>query len=189
MFRLTRPSDAAIRAHLQRQAELPFSYPEVGATVDLDRAPARYRIDRNRSALGHGEACFEAARSASRNWRMFELGWAEICWPDSPIKDGAVVGVLAHTLGLWSLSACRIVYVIDEPDRFGFAYGTLPDHAGRGEERFLIEREPDGRVCYDLRAFSRPGLVITHLGYFWMRILQRRFARDSMAVMRNTVKP
>ena len=48
------------------------------------------------------------------------------------------MAVLARSLGLWWLNACRIVCVIDE-DRpvtgFGFAYGTLPDHAESGEER------------------------------------------------------
>ena len=41
--------------------------------------------------------------------------------------------------------------------RFGFAYGTLPDHAGSGEEGFLVEwgRE-EGSVWYDILALSRP---------------------------------
>jgi len=34
--------------------------------------------------------------------------------------------------GVWFLNAARIVYVIDEPRRFSFAYGTLPGHAERG---------------------------------------------------------
>lgn len=155
--------------------------------MDIDRAPTGYVVDRNRTRLGAGEATFNSAREALQNWRMFQLGWAEICWPTEPIKDGAVVGILARTLGIWSLSVCRIVYVIDDPNRFGFAYGTLADHVGCGEERFLIETEPDGSVWYDLRAFSRAGLLLTRIGYPWMRVLQRRFARESMAVMREAV--
>ena len=38
--------------------------------------------------------------------------------------------------------------------RFGFAYGTLPGHGGSGEERFLIERDRDDGVWYDILAFS-----------------------------------
>jgi uncharacterized protein (UPF0548 family) len=29
---------------------------------------------------------------------------------------------------------CRVVYVLDEPERRGFAYGTLPGHPESGEE-------------------------------------------------------
>ena len=44
-------------------------------------------------------------------------------------------GAWPALLGLWWLNACRIVYVVDEAGpvtRFGFAYGTLPGHAGSG---------------------------------------------------------
>lgn len=50
----------------------------------------------------------------------------------------------------------RVVYVIDEPDRKGFAYGTLPGHAEHGEEAFVVDRTPDGSVWLTIRAFSRP---------------------------------
>ena len=73
------------------------------------------------------------------------------------------MAVIARRLGLWWLNACRIVYVVDEPgpvSRYGFAYGTLPDHAGSGEERFLVEWDrASGEVWYDILAFSRPQLA------------------------------
>ncbi len=51
---------------------------------------------------------------------------------------------------------CRVVYAIDEPDRRGFDYGTLPDHPECGEEAFIIERHADGTVSFTITAFSRP---------------------------------
>jgi hypothetical protein len=45
------------------------------------------------------------------------------------------VAVLARSLGLWWLNACRIVSVVNEDGpgkRFGFAYGTLPFGEGGG---------------------------------------------------------
>lgn len=68
--------------------------------------------------------------------------------------------------------------------RFGFAYGTLPDHAGSGEERFLIEwdREDDS-VWYDILAFSRLRHFLARLGYPWVRRVQKKFGRESAAVM------
>src|SRR5439155_27229575 len=113
-----------------------------------------YTIDHNRALLGHGASVFERACGALRRWEMFNLGWVQLCWPSTPIALGATVGVLVHVLRLWSLNACRVVYTLDDEGEvklFGFAYGTLPDHAERGEERFSIqwERRNDS-VWYDL---------------------------------------
>ena len=107
--------------------------------------------------------------------------------PETPIRTGEVVAVVARRVGLWWLSACRVVYVVDEPGpvgRYGFAYGTLPDHAGSGEERFLVEWDrASGEVWYDVLAFSRPQWLLTRLGYRYMRRLQKRFGRESAAAM------
>jgi uncharacterized protein (UPF0548 family) len=35
----------------------------------------------------------------------------------------------------------RVVAVADEPDRCGFAYGTLPEHEVCGEEAFVVARD------------------------------------------------
>lgn len=97
------------------------------------------------------------------------------------------MAVAARRVGLSWWSACRVVYVVDEPgsvSRHGFAYGTLPDHAGTGEERFLVEWDRvTGEVWYDILAFSRPHFVLTRLGYPYLRRLQKRFGKESAAAM------
>ena len=99
--------------------------------------------------------------------------------------------MIARLFGHWWLNACRIVYVVDEEGpvtRFGFAYGTLPQHAESGEERFTVEwREADGAVWYDILAFSRPRQLLARAGYPFARRLQKRFARDSAAAMQRAV--
>jgi uncharacterized protein (UPF0548 family) len=50
----------------------------------------------------------------------------------------------------------RVVYVVDEPGRCGFAYGTLPGHSERGEEVFIVSMAEDGTVTFEATAFSRP---------------------------------
>jgi len=80
------------------------------------------------------------------------------------------------------------VYVVDEATRFGFAYGTLPDHAESGEERFLVERTADGVVWYDIRVFSRPNQFLARLVAPLARHLQDQFRRDSSAAMVRAVK-
>ena len=184
MLRIRKPDDATIRAFLDAQRSLPFTHDAVGST--RGEPPAGYVVDHNRAPLGAGQATFHRAADALRQWRMFDLGWVELCWPGTPIEARATVGILARVLGLWSLMACRIVYVIDETApvrRLGFAYGTLPEHAERGEERFTVELQPDGRVWYDLLAFSRPKALHARAGLPLTRSLQKRFARDSMAAM------
>jgi uncharacterized protein (UPF0548 family) len=185
MLLFRQPSPSTIRDFLATQARLDFTYSAVGATAALP--PAGYVVDRTRIKLGEGEEIFAAAQAALRRWEHFRLGWVETWPPDTPIKVGQVVAVLARNLGVWWLNACRIVSVVDEDGpvkRFGFAYGTLPDHAESGEERFLIEWDrASGSVWYDILAFSRPRHVLARLGYPWVRRVQKRFARNSAAAM------
>ncbi len=54
---------------------------------------------------------------------------------------------------------CRVVYTVNEPDRQGFACGTLPGHPECGEEAFLVERDDDGAVTFAITAFSRPATL------------------------------
>jgi uncharacterized protein (UPF0548 family) len=189
MLFLRRPTAEAIRAFLASQAGLDLTYSSVGATTT--NPPAGYVVDHTRMRLGAGEKVFATARAALERWQQFRLGWLEARPEDTPIKEGQVVAILARSIGQWWLNACRIVIVVDEDGpakRFGFAYGTLPDHVGSGEERFLIEwdREDDS-VWYDILAFSRPRHFLARLGYPWVRRTQKRFGRESAAVMRRAV--
>ena len=183
MFLLRKPSDETIRRFISSQHELPFSYREVGATRSED-APAGYTVDHNRIRLGDGENTYQRAVSALRSWQQFDLGWVKIVPPNTPVEVGRTVAVRAQTFGFWSLSAARIVYVIDELEpmkRFGFAYGTLPNHVECGEERFTIERHEDDSVWYDIYAFSHPEHPLVRLGSPVARKLQKQFVTDSLA--------
>jgi uncharacterized protein (UPF0548 family) len=178
---IRRPDSAAIARHLDAQRALPFTYDAVGATREL-AAPAGFAIDHNTQQL---PGSFDAAKRAIRAWAMFPAPWTAIV-PHAPIVAGEVVAVLVRA-GVWWLNAARIVYVIDEPVRFGFAYGTLPGHAECGEERFLVEQRDDG-VYYDLYAFSRPHHWAARLGAPFARALQKKFARDSKAAMARSLR-
>ena len=73
--------------------------------------------------------------------------------------------------------------------RFGFAYGTMAEHAESGEERFTVEWDRDeDTVWYDILAFSRPRQMLARLGYPLSRLLQKRFAEDSKAAMLEAVR-
>lgn len=185
MFLITKPSEQTVHAFIASQQDLPFSYPEVGATKS--ELPAGYTHDHNRIELGQGRDTFETAVAALKDWKHFDLGWVTVVPPSVPVETGNVVAIRARTFNIWSLSAARIVYVLEEDGpiaRFGFAYGTLPDHVEQGEERFLIEWDQTrGTVWYDIVAFSRPRHRLVKLGNQLARRLQKRFARESMARM------
>src|SRR5580704_10109877 len=65
---------------------------------------------------------------------MFDVPGIQFYWPGTPIQPGEAVAIVIRHFGSWSLNCCKIVYVIDEEGpvrRFGFAYGTLPEHASK----------------------------------------------------------
>ena len=191
MFLLKKPSPAQVRRFITCHSDLPFSYSEVGATAE--QLPAGYRVDHNRQKLGHGAEIFDRAVAVLNQWNQFDLGWVKIVPDELPIEVGIVVGVLARHFGFWSLSACRIAYLVDEGGpirKIGFAYGTLIDHVERGEERFIIEyHSADGSVWYDILAFSQPGKLIIKLSLPLARMVQKRFARDSKRRMLDCAAP
>ena len=194
MFLFDEPSLQRIARFLDSQRDAPFSYDEVGATREGSKAPAGYAVDHNRIRLGRGAETFERAVAALYAWRMFDIEWAMLVPANPPVEVGTTVAVLARHFGFHSLNPCRITYTIEEDlgglARRGFAYGTLPEHGERGEERFSVEwRREDDSVFYDLYALSRPNHLLAWLGYPLARRLQRRFARDSLQAMVRAVKP
>jgi uncharacterized protein (UPF0548 family) len=190
MLLFRKPSVAMLRGFLDSESRLDFTYPAVGATAA--EPPPGYVVDHTRIPLGVGRSTFTLAQAALRSWEHFCLRWVEPCWPDTPIEPGQVVAVLARVCGLWFLNACRIVYIVNEEEparKFGFAYGTLPEHVESGEERFIVEWQArDDTVWYDILAFSRPNQLLAQLGYPLVRRLQKRFVRDSAAAMLRAVK-
>jgi uncharacterized protein (UPF0548 family) len=185
----SKPSEDLINAFISAQQKENFSCPEVGSS--RQQVPVGYTVDHNRIKLGQGDEAFERAKSAIRQWKMCEMPWIHLCWPDTPIETGSTVAVLVSHFGFWSMNACRIVYVVEDngsPERFGFAYGTLSDHAEMGEERFTVEfNRDDQTVWYDVYAFSRPR-ILARLAYPLSRALQKRFASDSLEAMQKAVQ-
>ena len=152
MFYSSKPDRNTINAFIAAQQNQKFSYAEVGCT--RQQAPKGYTLDRNRIKLGQSVDTFERAKRAVQQWKMFDMPWINLCWPDTPIEPGATVAVVVSHLGFCSINACRIVYLIEVHgplEGYGFAYGTLPDHGEIGEERFSVEFDPaDQSVWYDL---------------------------------------
>jgi uncharacterized protein (UPF0548 family) len=90
-------------------------------------------------------------------------------------------GIGAGPLRLWV--PCLIVWVVDEPDRYGFGFGTLPGHVETGEEAFLLSTDAAGDVWFDVRAFSRPAKWWVRIGAPVARMVQARVTDRYAAAM------
>jgi uncharacterized protein (UPF0548 family) len=143
LFCLRAPSLEEVKKFISQQQRSVFSYPEVGASAgDL---PDGYNVDENHILLGSGENTWHRATEAIRSWQMFNMPWIRLFWPASPIQAGVDVAILIRHFGFCSLNSSRIVYVVNEENpvvaKYGFASGTLAEHAERGEERFTVRME------------------------------------------------
>ena len=189
MFALSKPTMREVDALAGSLKHANFSYPSAGAS-STSGAAAGFVVDHNRKIVGQGEVAFSLGVEAIKNLVMFPAPWIEVYPNKIACRSGEIIAVLARGLGIWAINFSRIVYTIDErqPEallwRFGFAYGTLPIHIEAGEERFLVEWDrTSDQVTYDLFAFSRPRHLLAKLGHPYVRALQHRFQRLSVAAM------
>jgi uncharacterized protein (UPF0548 family) len=157
--RLGRSSVAALDRRLARAREGALTYDHAGSTLYPERFPARatrtFHLD-----VPVGAGGFDAAVEALRAWAP-QRGLGARVHPPGALPEPGVTLLVALPFGPVELIAPnRVVAVVDEPDRYGFAYGTLPGHPGRGEECFLIERLTAGSVRVTIRVDATPGTAI-----------------------------
>jgi uncharacterized protein (UPF0548 family) len=94
--------------------------------------------------------------------------------------------VLAAPLPIgFVVAACKVVVLVDERSRSGFAYGTLPEHPEQGEEYFEVELRDDEVVVFRVIAFSRPGQAIARATAPLARLLQVRATNGYLQAMRD----
>jgi len=185
MFLTRRPSQLELDEFVNQSRNLPLSYDPVGIAK---QSPNGFNIDQSSAVIGQGDQAFERAKTALAAWRHFELGWVELFPHGASIEPGSVVAVLVRHLGFWSLNGCRVVYRVGDQQigrSFGFAYGTLTNHAEEGEEIFGVSLTPESeKVVYRIRAVSRARVALARIGYPFTRLLQQRFRRDSIRALR-----
>ncbi|MCB0946387.1 MAG: DUF1990 domain-containing protein [Mycobacterium sp.] len=144
---------------LSELSGLPLTYTEVGATArDL---PAGYRHVRLSHRIGTGRPRFEEAAAAVLRYGMLRGAGLRVTATSEVAEVGAdVLGRLGPFV-----APCRVVYVLAEKNRRGFAYGSLPGHAVSGEEFFGVRYEsPEDAVYAEVVAFSRPAMWWSRLG-------------------------
>lgn len=161
---------------MHQLAALPLSYPEVGATAG--EPPAGYHHLHASAVIGHGRRRFEDAAHEVMRWGMLRGAGvrAEATTEVAAVGSDVLVGVGPLR------APCRVVYVIDELNHRGFAYGTLPGHPETGEELFAVRYDPDEEAVYaEVTAFSRHGTWWSRLGgpvtSLAQRVISKRYMR------------
>ena len=123
--------------------------------------PGGYHHLRKSSVIGSGRNRFEQAAAQGMRWGMLRGAGLRVEASHPVAEVGAEV--LVHLGPV--VAPCRVVYVVDEPDRGGFAYGTLPGHAETGEELFLVRYDAVSKdVIAEVAAFSRHATWWSRLG-------------------------
>jgi uncharacterized protein (UPF0548 family) len=146
MIRVRRPAEDDLGDELRRCASQPLTYAPIGVSLSDDDIGGLRRHSWHASF--DGVDAFDVGKDAIRAWEIHR-GAGLVVAADGPIAEGTNVVMSAPMpIGFVDV-ACRIVVVIDEPDRFGFAYGTLPMHPERGEESFVLTR-----TGFEVRAAS-----------------------------------
>lgn len=186
VYCLTPPRAERLARLLEEQRERDLTYPEVGATLS-GRLPDGYHHRRETVGLGRGAADFRRGVEALRRWRAHLGSGARVFPLDAPLQPGTVVVVSARVAVLYVLAACRVVDVVEDTSRFGFAYGTLPAHPEQGEEAFVLERGPDDVVRFTVTAFFRARHVLVRAAGPAAPVLQRRATLAYLRAMREAV--
>ena len=153
-----------------------MTYTEVGRTAGA--FPSGYRTLQRSRRLPEGS--FDATVADLMSWGIHRRAGLDVRASGNVTVDAVVVlglGFAAATVR----APCRVVYIIDEADRRGFAYGTLPGHPEAGEEAFVIERSRGGVVTFTIRAFSRPASALARaagpVGHWAQDRITQRYLR------------
>lgn len=174
MFRRGRVSVSELAAIAADASSSTVTYEGVGSSL-TGEFPNGYRHDRHEIRLPDRSDSFELAVLGLKQWAAHRGAGMTVAPCRAP-DEGATVAVAARIGVLTAVAVCRVVAVVDEPRRHGFAYGTLPGHPERGEEAFVVEQSTGGAV-FKIAAFSQPAELLARVGGPITRGIQLRATR------------
>jgi uncharacterized protein (UPF0548 family) len=182
MLRRRRPSDLELEHLLAGARQCDLSYAEAGATRS-GAAPAGYRLDHYERHLGVGDELLGRAARAPRAWQGQRGAGVEVYPRDEPVAEGQTVLFVLWAFGIWTIAPCRVVYLVDEPRTFVFAYGALPGHPERGEVAMSVERDETGAVTARVESFSHTVDPLARAARPATRALQKRLTNGYLAAL------
>jgi uncharacterized protein (UPF0548 family) len=180
--------DAGLAREAERAGELALSYLQPGVSRDLGSARAGgFRVDSCGIDIG-GDATvlFDAATEALQSWAVHRGAGLRVAPADAPLAVGVSVVVAIKLPLVTAIAPCRIVWTVDEVERFGFAYGTLLGHPEAGEESFVVTRTAVG-IRFEIVAVSRPAEFLARVGSRVTRQIQRRTTSRYLSALHDSV--
>jgi uncharacterized protein (UPF0548 family) len=165
-----------------------FSYAPTGATRPDEemwtQRPAGFRRYERTVVLGRGDALWEATSSALLRWGVKTRSGFTVEPASTPVCPGADFWLVARSGPIVVREPVRIVAVVEQPDRRGFAYGTLEGHPVSGEEAFVVHRSADGEVSLTLRSLTRAPQGRWRLAFPAALVAQRWYRRRYLRALR-----
>jgi uncharacterized protein (UPF0548 family) len=187
-MRFVRPSDSTgMHRLVESFHRAQPTYSDVGATLE-GVLPEGFHHDRYEVVLGRGSTTFHIAVKGLKTWKAHDMPGVRIFPEGREIQSGATVVATLGTPFVALAAPCRIVRVIDDETRWGFAYGTLPGHPEQGEESFVVSISSDGIVRFEIVAFSRPGDALVRLSGPLGRSIQKGGSRGYLQALRRYVE-
>lgn len=117
--------------------------------------PAFRRSERS-AVVGRGDDAWQRAADDVLRWRVKTRSGFLV---DSlaPVRAGQRERIRVRMLGVTIVEPVEVVAVVEDPDRVGFAYRTLPGHPVDGEEAFVVHRDTaGGDIVLTVRSLTRP---------------------------------
>ncbi|XP_011079022.1 UPF0548 protein At2g17695 [Sesamum indicum] len=187
------PSRQEQKACVDKSGVFNYDSKYLGATAkpalkikqDRELSDKGFLVNHARVLVGSGLETFEKGKSALQNWRHFSLNWAFVD-PKTPIQRGVKFCVCTKAIFPWLLMPLEVVYVDESRNAlasFSFGSGTLHGHLLAGEERFSITMDEKNNVWYEILSFSKPANFLSLIGYPYVLLKQKHFARDSTLAM------
>jgi uncharacterized protein (UPF0548 family) len=164
-----------------------LNYGPTGIARPGEAAPADLRVRERSTILGEGDELWQRAVAAVSGWKIKKRVGFRVAPDDDPVVAGRDYDLRFGIGRLRLPEPARVVWVEATGDLRGFGYGTRPRHPITGEEAFLVERLPDGRVRMTVRSVSRVSDGRWRILAPAIRVAQPWFQRRYLAAARRLV--
>lgn len=169
-----------------------LSYSAVGATQVAQpfwqARPAGFRSFEQSVQVGSGEDVWRAAAAAVECWGVKTRSGFAV---DADAGDDLRVRlgqdrILVASVGPFRLrEPVRVVSIVAEDNRRGFAYGTREGHPVWGEEAFVVHRSDDDDVWLTLRSLTRSATGRWRIAFPFALVAQRWYRRRYLRSLRD----
>jgi uncharacterized protein (UPF0548 family) len=184
VLRLRRPTEDELASIAERHRGDELAYAPVGATGS-EELPPGYGHGRYATVIGHGPEVLARAVEALHAWQP-QRGAGLTVAATGAVAVGTTLAFAAPMPVGYIVGTGRVVAAEPAPGGgFTYAYGTLPHHPERGEERFSVRADDTGAVHFDIVVFWRPHFWLARLGGPITRHLQAQATRRYLATMQS----